>query len=179
MQLAWVLLLVYATLNLFYCLRGKHVPLLDVFLLSSGFVIRVLLGCALVHVEPSNWLLLCSSTLALFLALAKRWGDLAKGMDAEHGDCALVSIVGTLDIDFQALTDKMGSQMSGMGQDDISITNSVMAAKTCWDDESKLTVWSQTDMSFTMHMANPMDPQEDLAMPIQETIRTTCEIKES
>lgn len=83
-RMALVLLLIYAALNLFYCLRGKHIPLVDVFLLSTGFVIRVLLGCALVHVEPSNWLLLCSSTLALFLALAKRWGDLAKGLDAEH-----------------------------------------------------------------------------------------------
>lgn len=81
---ALVILLVYAGLNVFYCLRGKNVPLLDVFLLSSGFVLRVLLGCALVDVEPSNWLLLCSSALALFLALAKRWGDLVKGVAAEH-----------------------------------------------------------------------------------------------
>lgn len=83
-RLALGLLLTYLSFNLFYCLRGKHIPLLDVFLLSSGFVLRVLLGCALVLVEPSNWLLLCSSALALFLALAKRWGDLAEGMNAEH-----------------------------------------------------------------------------------------------
>ncbi len=81
---ALAILAVYVVLNVFYCLRGKHVPLLDVFLLSSGFVLRVLLGCALVEVAPSNWLLLCSSALALFLALAKRWGDLAKGLDADH-----------------------------------------------------------------------------------------------
>ncbi|MCP4656689.1 MAG: UbiA prenyltransferase family protein [bacterium] len=81
---AVVILLIYVALNAFYCLRGKHVPLLDVFLLSSGFVLRVLLGCALMEVEPSNWLLLCSSTLALFLALAKRWADLAKGVDDSH-----------------------------------------------------------------------------------------------
>ena len=81
---ALVILLVYLALNTFYCLRGKHIALLDVFLLSSGFVLRVLLGCALVDVRASNWLLLCSSALALFLALAKRWGDLAKGLDVEH-----------------------------------------------------------------------------------------------
>lgn len=78
------ILLVYVVLNVLYSLRGKHVPLLDVFLLSSGFVLRVLLGCALVDVRPSNWLLLCTSALALYLALAKRWGDLAKGVDAAH-----------------------------------------------------------------------------------------------
>ncbi len=76
--------LVYVVLNLFYSVRGKHIPLLDVFLLASGFVLRVLLGCALVGVAPSNWLLLCSYALALFMALAKRWADLAKGLDAEH-----------------------------------------------------------------------------------------------
>ena len=58
--------------------------LLDVFLLSSGFVLRVLLGCVLVQVEPSNWLLLCTSTLALFLGLAKRRGDVVAGVDDTH-----------------------------------------------------------------------------------------------
>ena len=81
---ALVIVLVYLALNAFYCLRGKHIALLDVFLLSSGFVLRVLLGCALVAVSASNWLLLCSSALALFLALAKRWGDLTKGLAVEH-----------------------------------------------------------------------------------------------
>lgn len=74
----------YVAFNLFYCLGGKHVALLDVFLLSSGFVLRVILGCALLRVPPSNWLLLCSSALALFMALAKRRGDLVRGMGREH-----------------------------------------------------------------------------------------------
>ena len=74
----------YAIFNLIYCLGAKHVPLVDVFLLSSGFVLRVVLGCVLLSVAPSNWLLLCSSTLALFLSLAKRRGDLLRGLDEEH-----------------------------------------------------------------------------------------------
>jgi decaprenyl-phosphate phosphoribosyltransferase len=81
---AVAVLLVYLAFNLFYCLGGKNVPLLDVFLLASGFVLRVIMGCALVQVAPSNWLLLCSSTLALFMALAKRRADLVRGMDSEH-----------------------------------------------------------------------------------------------
>ncbi len=75
---------IYAGLNLAYSLGAKHVPLVDVFILSSGFVLRVLLGCALAQVVPSNWLLLCSSALALFLALTKRRADLARGLGAEH-----------------------------------------------------------------------------------------------
>jgi 4-hydroxybenzoate polyprenyltransferase len=81
---ALTVLAIYAGLNVFYSLGGKNVALLDVFLLSSGFVLRVVLGCVLVDVEPSSWLLLCSSTLALFLALAKRRGDLVRGMDESH-----------------------------------------------------------------------------------------------
>ena len=74
----------YLGLQVLYTLYGKHVPLIDVFLLSSGFVLRVVLGCALVGVPPSNWLLLCSSSLALLLALAKRRADLVQGLDERH-----------------------------------------------------------------------------------------------
>jgi 4-hydroxybenzoate polyprenyltransferase len=75
---------VYVIFNVVYSLGGKNVPLLDVFILSSGFVIRVLLGCALIDVTPSSWLLMCSSALALFLSLAKRRGDLARGLGSEQ-----------------------------------------------------------------------------------------------
>jgi len=90
--LAWIsgqsyglaVVLAYLALNLIYSLGGKNIALLDVFILSSGFVLRVLFGTALIHVSPSNWLLLCSSSLAMFLALAKRRADLARGLDHEH-----------------------------------------------------------------------------------------------
>lgn len=81
---ATLIFVVYFLSNVFYSWRGKHIALVDVFLLASGFLLRVLLGCALLGVPASNWLLLCSSSLALFLALAKRWGDLAKGLDEDH-----------------------------------------------------------------------------------------------
>lgn len=82
--IALELLLLYIVINLIYCFGAKNVALLDVFLLSSGYVIRVVLGCALIGVAPSNWLLLCSSALALFLALTKRRADLVKGFDETH-----------------------------------------------------------------------------------------------
>ncbi len=80
----WVVAAIYAASNVAYSLGAKHVPLLDVFILASGFLLRVLLGTALVRAEPSAWLLLCTSALALFLAFAKRRGDLAEGMGADH-----------------------------------------------------------------------------------------------
>lgn len=76
--------LVYLGLNALYSMGGKHVPMLDVFLLAAGFVLRVLLGCALIGASPSNWLLLCSSALALLLALAKRRADLVQGLGPGH-----------------------------------------------------------------------------------------------
>jgi 4-hydroxybenzoate polyprenyltransferase len=71
------LVALYLVLNVAYSLGAKHIALLDVFILASGFVLRVLFGCALLDVTPSAWLLLCSSSLALFLGLAKRRADLA------------------------------------------------------------------------------------------------------
>jgi decaprenyl-phosphate phosphoribosyltransferase len=81
---AIVLSLIYLSVNLVYSLGAKNLPVLDVFLLASGFLIRVILGCALVAVAPSNWLLLCSSALALFLAFGKRRADVVAGLTSEH-----------------------------------------------------------------------------------------------
>ena len=78
------IVLAYVAINVGYNLGLKHVALLDVFMLGSGFVIRVLLGCALLGVLPSAWLLLCTSTLALFLGFAKRRADLTEGLDHHH-----------------------------------------------------------------------------------------------
>ena len=81
---ALVVVAVYTLLNLAYNLGAKHVALVDVFLLASYYLLRVTLGCTLVEVVPSNWLLLCTSALALFLALAKRRSDIVLGLDVEH-----------------------------------------------------------------------------------------------
>lgn len=83
-RVALLVIAAYVAKEGLYQLGLKHVPLVDVFLLSTGFVLRVVLGAALVGTAPSNWLLLVSSTLALFISLAKRRGELAKGMDGAH-----------------------------------------------------------------------------------------------
>lgn len=74
----------YVAINAFYTLRGKQVPILDVFLLGSFYVLRVLVGCALVDAQPSNWLLTCSLWVALFLGFAKRRADFARGSGADE-----------------------------------------------------------------------------------------------
>ncbi|MCZ6878140.1 MAG: hypothetical protein O7G29_08355 [Acidobacteria bacterium] len=54
----------------------KRVVILDVFVLASGFILRVLVGTVGVGIPPSEWLLLCSIMLALFLGFGKRQAEL-------------------------------------------------------------------------------------------------------
>ena len=77
LDLASVALLVaFAALQAGYTLRLKHVVLLDVLTIAALFVIRAAAGAEAVDVRISPWLLLCTALLALFLALAKRRGEL-------------------------------------------------------------------------------------------------------
>ncbi len=69
--------LVYAGVTVLYSIGLKKVALLDVFIVASGYVLRVLAGSAAAQVKPSHWLLLCTFFLALFLALSKRRSELA------------------------------------------------------------------------------------------------------
>lgn len=75
---ALVTLAAYTGMNLVYSFGLKHVPLVDAFILSIFYILRVVLGCVLVDVAPSNWLLLCSSALALLIALGKRRSELVR-----------------------------------------------------------------------------------------------------
>jgi 4-hydroxybenzoate polyprenyltransferase len=69
-----------------YTLSLKHVVLLDVMTIGGLFVIRAAAGAAAVDVRISPWLLLCTALLALFLALAKRRGELVLvGAEATPG----------------------------------------------------------------------------------------------
>lgn len=71
-----LLVLAFAALQAGYTIRLKHVVLLDVLTISALFVIRAAAGAEAVDVRISPWLLLCTALLALFLALAKRRGEL-------------------------------------------------------------------------------------------------------
>ena len=73
----------FAGLQAAYSFSLKHVVLLDVLVIGSLFVIRAAAGAAAVDVRISPWLLLCTALLALFLALAKRRGELVL-VGAQH-----------------------------------------------------------------------------------------------
>lgn len=74
----WVpaLLATYLVLNVAYSLHLKHVVILDVFIISAGFMLRILAGTLGLGITPSDWLLLCGLMLTLFLGFAKRRAEL-------------------------------------------------------------------------------------------------------
>lgn len=70
------MVLLYVGLNILYSFGLKDIPLVDVFIVSSGFVIRTVAGGILVGVFLSKWLLIMIFLLSLLMAFAKRRDDL-------------------------------------------------------------------------------------------------------
>ena len=68
-------ILSYLSIQLLYSLYLKHIALLDIFCIASGFVIRVLAGGAAFNVAVSQWLLLTMFMISLVLAAGKRLGE--------------------------------------------------------------------------------------------------------
>ena len=70
-----IILAVYLFLNFAYSFKLKHISIIDIICISTGFVLRVLGGGIAAKVWISPWLIIMVFLLALFLALAKRRDD--------------------------------------------------------------------------------------------------------
>jgi 4-hydroxybenzoate polyprenyltransferase len=70
--LATTILVLYLVLQVLYNVGLKAVPVADVYLIATGFVLRAALGAAAIHVVVSGWLLFCTGALALMLGFGKR-----------------------------------------------------------------------------------------------------------
>ena len=67
----------YFGLNLLYSKWLKHIPIIDVFVLASFYVLRVIAGLTLIEVERfSPWLYMVTTLLALYIGLGKRRAEL-------------------------------------------------------------------------------------------------------
>ena len=66
----------YLCSSFLYSVRLKQVPFVEMLLVASGFLLRVLGGAAATHVPPSAWFLLVCSLGALGVAVAKRYTEL-------------------------------------------------------------------------------------------------------
>jgi decaprenyl-phosphate phosphoribosyltransferase len=74
---------VYLCTSFLYSFKLKHVPFVEMLIVASGFLLRVLGGAAATHVRPSVWFLLVCSLGALGVAVAKRYTELTSlGADA-------------------------------------------------------------------------------------------------
>ena len=67
-----IYLIIYAVINIFYSFGLKNIPILDVFLLASGFIIRIYYGAEIISVNVSKWLFLTILSASLFLGFNKR-----------------------------------------------------------------------------------------------------------
>lgn len=67
---------IYIAVNIAYSLGLKNIPVLDVAILVSGFIIRLLYGAMITGIEISHWLYLCVMAAAFYMALGKRRNEL-------------------------------------------------------------------------------------------------------
>jgi 4-hydroxybenzoate polyprenyltransferase len=74
--MATVYVVAYWVMNLGYSLWFKHVPILDVFTIASGFMLRIFAGTAGLGLGFSYWLVLCGMMITLFLGFSKRRAEL-------------------------------------------------------------------------------------------------------
>jgi decaprenyl-phosphate phosphoribosyltransferase len=72
-----VTIVIYLAISFSYSLALKHVPVIELACVASGFVLRALGGAAATHVPPSGWFLTVVSLGALMVAVSKRRGELA------------------------------------------------------------------------------------------------------
>ena len=68
----------YLLAQIFYCFVGKNLFLIDIYLISIGFVLRALGGVFSLGALPSPWFLITSGAMALFLAIQKRKSELLR-----------------------------------------------------------------------------------------------------
>jgi 4-hydroxybenzoate polyprenyltransferase len=66
----------YLAAQILYSFGLKHVVIVDVLMIAAGFVLRAIAGAVAVDVPIGHWLLVCTTLLALFLALSKRRHEL-------------------------------------------------------------------------------------------------------
>jgi 4-hydroxybenzoate polyprenyltransferase len=74
----------YLALNMAYTQGLKRIPVIDVFIIAAGFMLRLLAGTSGIGIEPSNWLLACGLLLTLMLGFGKRRAELEE-LEEEAG----------------------------------------------------------------------------------------------
>lgn len=77
---------IYLFINIFYSLGIKKIPILELFIVASGFVFRILVGGFASDVEPSKWLVMLTFFGALYIIISKRRGELLNAKEERGRD---------------------------------------------------------------------------------------------
>ena len=87
---------IYLLQNIAYTYWLKSYAIIDVIIISIGFVLRAIAGTVVINVRTSPWLIICSFLLALFLAVIKRKNELTQiTRPQEHRESLTTYTVGT------------------------------------------------------------------------------------
>lgn len=81
-----LIILIYLILNLAYSFKLKNIPIVDIFLISSGFVLRIIAGTVALKIPLSPWMVITTFSLALYLATIKRQQELISTTGGETRD---------------------------------------------------------------------------------------------
>ena len=80
----FIVLLAYFILNIAYSLKLKHIAIVDIFIISTGFVLRLFAGSLVTDIPLSMWIIIITFLLAIFLALAKRRDDVLLSLQGKE-----------------------------------------------------------------------------------------------
>lgn len=78
---ALVILGAYVALNIGYSFYLKHIAIVDISIIATGFVLRLFIGAGVTGIPLSMWIVIMTFLLSLFLALAKRRDDVLLFLD--------------------------------------------------------------------------------------------------
>ncbi len=74
----------YFILNVAYSLKLKHISIVDIFIIATGFVLRLFAGSVATDIPLSMWIIIITFLLAIFLALAKRRDDVLLSLKGQE-----------------------------------------------------------------------------------------------
>lgn len=75
-HLFFVLLIFYLAIQVLYSLGLKNIPVIDILIIATGFILRVYAGALVINAHLSVWFLLCVVSASLFLAAGKRRSEM-------------------------------------------------------------------------------------------------------
>jgi len=82
-QMLFIVLIIYFILNIAYSLKLKHITIVDIFIIATGFVLRLFAGASVLEASLSMWIIILTFLLALFLAIAKRRDDVLLSIEGK------------------------------------------------------------------------------------------------